>query len=171
VYLKCWGFKVQGAQYVPGDILTLLPRQNPTSVEKFLKRCGLDPDAYITVEAADCATSAADEKGDVPKRQPILVKTLLEAVMDVDSASPRRYLFEVMSHFAGAEHERERLVYFATPEGRDDLYRYNQRERRTVLEVLNDFPSVQVRYSTLHVVLAKLFGTLCKESFGSELFL
>ncbi|CAM6037539.1 unnamed protein product [Sphagnum compactum] len=133
-----------GAQYVPGDILTLLPRQNPTSVEKFLKRCGLDPDAYITVEAADSATSAADEKGDVPKRQPILVKTLVEAVMDVDSASPRRYLFEVMSHFAGAEHERERLVYFATPEGRDDLYRYNQRERRTVLEVLNDFPSVQL---------------------------
>ncbi|CAM6079491.1 unnamed protein product [Sphagnum tenellum] len=133
-----------GAQYVPGDILTLLPRQNPTSVEKFLKHCGLDPDAYVTVEAADCDTSAADEKGDVPKRQPILVKTLVEAVMDVDSASPRRYLFEVMSHFAGAEHERERLVYFATPEGRDDLYRYNQRERRTVLEVLNDFPSVQL---------------------------
>jgi hypothetical protein len=40
-----------------------------------------------------------------------------------------------MSFFATAEHERERLEYFASPEGRDDLYQYNQKERRTVLEV------------------------------------
>lgn len=40
-----------------------------------------------------------------------------------------------MSFYATAEHERERLQYFASPEGRDDLYQYNQKERRTVLEV------------------------------------
>jgi hypothetical protein len=40
-----------------------------------------------------------------------------------------------MSFFATAEHEKERLQYFASPEGRDDLYQYNQKERRTVLEV------------------------------------
>lgn len=40
-----------------------------------------------------------------------------------------------MSFFASAEHEKERLQYFASPEGRDDLYQYNQKERRTVLEV------------------------------------
>ena len=40
-----------------------------------------------------------------------------------------------MSHFATAEHEKERLQYFASPEGRDDLYQYNQKESRTVLEV------------------------------------
>ena len=40
-----------------------------------------------------------------------------------------------MSYFATAEHEKERLQYFASPEGRDDLYQYNQKESRTVLEV------------------------------------
>ena len=63
-----------------------------------------------------------------------------------------------MSHFATAEHEKERLHCFATtedekerlqkkrlqkerleefasPEGRDDLYQYNHKEGRTVLEV------------------------------------
>ena len=40
-----------------------------------------------------------------------------------------------MSYFASAEHEKERLQYFASPEGRDDLYQYNQKESRTVLEV------------------------------------
>lgn len=42
---------------------------------------------------------------------------------------------QVMSFFATAEHEKERLQYFASPEGRDDIYKYNQKERRTVLEV------------------------------------
>ncbi|KAL6311029.1 hypothetical protein AAG906_015918 [Vitis piasezkii] len=40
-----------------------------------------------------------------------------------------------MSFFATAEHEKERLQYFASPKGRDDLYQYNQKERITVLEV------------------------------------
>lgn len=40
-----------------------------------------------------------------------------------------------MGSFATAEHEKERLQYFSSPEGRDDLYQYNQKEQRTVLEV------------------------------------
>lgn len=55
----------------------------------------------------------------------------------------------VMSFFATAEHERERLKYFASAEGRDDMYQYNQKERRTVLEVLEDFPSVQMPFEWL----------------------
>lgn len=43
--------------------------------------------------------------------------------------------YQVMIHYATADHEKERLKYFVSPEGRDDLYQYNQRERRTVLEV------------------------------------
>lgn len=43
-----------------------------------------------------------------------------------------------MSFYATAEHEKEKLQHFASPEGRDDLYQYNQKERRTVLEVNND---------------------------------
>ncbi|KAF9625563.1 hypothetical protein IFM89_024336 [Coptis chinensis] len=54
-----------------------------------------------------------------------------------------------MRFFATAEHEKERLQYFASPEGRNDLYQYNQKERRTVLEVLEDFPSVQLPFEWL----------------------
>ncbi|ONM38390.1 NADPH reductase TAH18 [Zea mays] len=55
----------------------------------------------------------------------------------------------VMSFFATSEREKERLQYFASPEGRDDLYQYNQKESRTVLEVLEDFPSVQMPFEWL----------------------
>ncbi|CAK7332257.1 unnamed protein product [Dovyalis caffra] len=87
-------------------------------------------------------------------RVPLKLKTFVELTMDVASASPRRYFFEarilyVMSFFATAEHEKERLQYFASPEGRDDLYEYNQKERRTVMEVLEDFPSVQMPFEWL----------------------
>jgi hypothetical protein len=47
-----------------------------------------------------------------------------------------------MSYFATAEHEKERLQYFASPEGRDDLYQYNQKESRTVLEVSYVFMAI-----------------------------
>ena len=53
---------------------------------------------------------------------------LIAGALDVAGASPRRFFFEVLRHFAKDERERERLQYFSTPEGRDDLYRYNQRE-------------------------------------------
>ncbi|XP_020520711.1 NADPH-dependent diflavin oxidoreductase 1 isoform X2 [Amborella trichopoda] len=87
-------------EYEVGDVLEILPCQNPAAVNAFLQRCNLDPESYISV----------------------------------------------MSFFATAEHEKERLQYFASPEGRDDLYQYNQKERRTVLEVLEDFPSVQMPF-------------------------
>jgi len=79
----------------------------------------------------------------------IKLKTFVALTMDIASASPRRYFFEVMSFFATAEHEKEKLQYFASPEGRDDLYQYNQKESRTVLEVLEDFPSVQMPFEWL----------------------
>lgn len=45
-----------------------------------------------------------------------------QGILDVSGASPRRYLFQVLQHFAAAAHERERLAFFASPEGRDELY-------------------------------------------------
>lgn len=144
-----FGLGTQGARYEPGDILTLLPSQNQVLVDRFLRRCGLDGDTFVTVEAADsdvCTITRAEDLDLMSKKTAVPVRTIVEALLDIDSASPRRYFFEVMSHFAKAEHEKERLQYFATPEGRDDLYRYNHRERRTILEVLEDFPSVEVSW-------------------------
>ena len=62
-----------------------------------------------------------------------------------------------MSHFATAEHEKERLQYFASPEGRDDLYQYNQKESRTVLEV-----SYVLTGDFLYAVLAIQKISVCK---------
>ncbi|KAG0494186.1 hypothetical protein HPP92_005180 [Vanilla planifolia] len=131
-------FLTPGAEYHVGDVLEILPTQNPVAVDAFIKRCNLDPNSYITVHHKESGRrpfiSHAD---DFPNA--INLRAFVALTMDVASASPRRYFFEVMSFFAAAVHEKERLQYFASSEGRDDLYQYNQKERRTVLEVLEDF--------------------------------
>ncbi|GIL74048.1 hypothetical protein Vretifemale_4109, partial [Volvox reticuliferus] len=157
-----------GLSYQPGDLLALLPMTDAGVVDSFLRRLGLDGEAWVRVEAAgegegegqqqqeqqqqqpgeayglpgDGTATAAGTRGSV--RRPYVVarvRSLVQGCLDIGGASPRRYFFQVLRHFADVERERERLSYFATAEGRDDLYRYNQREGRTVLEVLNDFPS------------------------------
>ncbi|VAH57146.1 unnamed protein product [Triticum turgidum subsp. durum] len=158
-------------RYQVGDALEILPSQNPSAVNAFIKRCNLDPDCYITIRA-----KGGDE---VSKGSPvnglmdcIKLKTFVALTMDVASASPGRYFYEIMSYFATVQHEKERLHCFATtedekerlqkkrlqkerleefasPEGRDILYQYNHKEGRTVLEVLEDFPWVHMPFEWL----------------------
>ncbi|CAI9110692.1 OLC1v1010760C1 [Oldenlandia corymbosa var. corymbosa] len=134
-------------EYEVGDYVELLPGQDPDAVDTFIKRCNLNPETYISVLPRAKETDFGDTNHSLIA--PMKLKTFVELTMDVASASPRRYFFEIMSNFASAEHEKERLLYFASPEGRDDLYQYNQKERRTVLEVLEDFPSVQMPFEWL----------------------
>nr|XP_043620938.1 NADPH-dependent diflavin oxidoreductase 1 [Erigeron canadensis] len=134
-------------EYEVGDVLEILPGQSPEAIDAFIKRCNLNPESYIIVNPRN--KDARLENGLATSNVPVNLKRFVELTMDVSSASPRRYFFEVMSFFASAEHEKERLQYFASPEGRDDLYQYNQKERRTVLEVLEDFPSVDMPFEWL----------------------
>ncbi|PKA64289.1 NADPH-dependent diflavin oxidoreductase ATR3 [Apostasia shenzhenica] len=141
-------FASTGMEYQVGDVLEILPSQNPKAVDAFIKRCKLDPDCYIIVYSKSTNKESV-ESHLKPSANSIKLRTFVDLTMDVASASPRRYFFEVMSFYATADHEKERLHYFASPEGRDDLYQYNQKERRTVLEVLEDFSSVQMPFEWL----------------------
>jgi len=49
-------------------------------------------------------------------------------VVDAAGGSPRRFFFEVLARCAAEPREAERLAYFGSPGGRDDMMRYNQRE-------------------------------------------
>ncbi|GLC34942.1 hypothetical protein PLESTM_000256800 [Pleodorina starrii] len=147
-----------GLSYEPGDVVAVLPMTADEHVDAFLQRLGWDGEAWVRVEAAEgqqgqqaagdegVEAAAAAPRGSVAAAAvgPCVVarvRSLVQGCLDIASASPRRYFFQVLRHFADVERERERLSYFATAEGRDDLYRYNQREGRTLLEVLYDFRS------------------------------
>lgn len=61
-------------------------------------------------------------------RLQVRVGDLVSGVLDVAGASPRRFFFEVLRHFATEPVEADRLAYFGSPDGREALAQYNQRE-------------------------------------------
>ena len=125
--------------YDSGDVLGVLPHSlhpDDDNLTGLLKRMGFAPNVRVRIYPL-----ATPEKRDSFPVIPL--KYLIAGGIDVNSASPRRYFFEVMSHFTASEHEKERLQYFASGEGAVDLYKYNQRERRTVFEIFDDFPSLK----------------------------
>ena len=126
--------------YEAGDVLGVVPFATSTDDAKLLsliERMGMSPTALVRVFPA---AMPPDQRSEFPW---VELKYLIASGIDIDSASPRRYFFEVMSRFAEVEHEKERLQYFASAEGAADLYKYNQRERRTVCEIFDDFPSLK----------------------------
>lgn len=136
--------------YEPGDSLAVVPRgcggassedEWSRGVDEVLRRAGVSPDAVVAVRPA---STLRDSSSQASRFVPALLpaRALVAGALDVASATPRRYFFEVASRYATDADERERLAHFASAAGRDELYRYNQRERRTVLEFLSDFPSV-----------------------------
>lgn len=89
---------------------------------------------------------------------------LVAGVMDVAGASPRRFFFEVLRAFTHDPAQAERLAYFASPAGREDLSKYNEREgalRPTVPMP----PSHHIRQVCNHlcfsVALAMLWMSMC----------
>jgi hypothetical protein len=50
-------------------------------------------------------------------------RALVAGALDLCSASPRRYFFEVAAHFASEPADQEKLRLFASAKGRDDLFR------------------------------------------------
>lgn len=76
-------------RYQAGDVLEILPRQNPIAVDAFIRRCNLDPDCYIKVQPRSNKKQSSDQhaNGFVDS---VKLKTFVELTMDVASASPRR---------------------------------------------------------------------------------
>lgn len=137
-----------GVMYQPGDVLAILPKQSAQAVDAFLARCNLDPNAWVRITPDTTASASGDGDGMLndygtgatsSSSVVVQVGSLVAGALDISGASPRRYLFQVMAQLSPSELERERLSYFSSPQGSSDLYDYNKREGRTVLEILSDF--------------------------------
>jgi sulfite reductase alpha subunit-like flavoprotein len=124
--------------YEPGDVLLLHPKNSREIVDKFItSRLKLEPGTLISVKPS----VGSFEKVFFPSL--ITVSELFCEHLDVLS-TPKRTFFVNLIQFATAEHEIEKLKDFSSAEGQEDLYKYANRERRTHLEVLEDFPSVKL---------------------------
>lgn len=144
-----------GRDYRAGDVAWLHPCNDAYAVEKFAGMVGVGLDDVLRIAPAEQGRGSAEDGHPVgaggkaiARAREFLpgictVRYLLSEVLDI-LGTPRRSFFERLSLFASNEDEREKLAELASPEGADLLYEYATREKRTYVEVFEDFPSCRV---------------------------
>jgi len=136
--------------YQAGDVASFLPENAPEDVEALLQRLGWADvaDQRLELTPADANHALSPALAQASAAHTLTLRRLLTQYLD-PLAVPRRSFFDLLQHFTPHDHmEHEKIVEFLQPgDGTDDMYEYAQRVRRTMLEVLVEFKSVQVPVS------------------------
>lgn len=123
----------------PGDCLRLYPRNFPEDVEMLINLMHWQEFADMPL---DLENSPALPTGLYSRRFTTL-RRLLSENLDI-TAIPRRSFLEAISHHSTDASHKERLIEFTKSEYIDEYYDYATRPRRSILEVLQEFHSVQI---------------------------
>ncbi|XP_025720674.1 NADPH-dependent diflavin oxidoreductase 1 isoform X3 [Callorhinus ursinus] len=123
-----------GLSFAAGDVVLIQPENAASHTQRFCQVLGLDPEQNFTLLPREPGVPC-------PARlpQPCSVRHLVSHYLDIASV-PRRSFFELLACLSPHELEREKLLHFSSPQGQEELYSYCNRPRRTILEVLCDFP-------------------------------
>jgi sulfite reductase alpha subunit-like flavoprotein len=145
-------FDITGSKirYKPGDIVYVKPQNFPEETEDFIKFMNFDPEAVITQ-----INPTSDDVPPPPFTLPITVRDLFINYLDI-FGTPRRYFFEMLSHFVQDELQRNRLRFFVSREGQEELYDYNQKSKRSCVDVFRDFDSAKPSLEYLIDMIPKL---------------
>ena len=126
--------------YIPGDIVHVMPRNRASAVDAFFQLTGFDETAVVRVEQSGSKKRFGSYTLNV--QQPCTLREFVSAQLDL-SCMPRRRFFERLAPFAADAMQQEKLIEFASADGADTLTQYAYREKRTILMVLRDFPSAR----------------------------
>lgn len=139
--------------YMPGDIMTIYPQNDPADVSTLLELLQWTEHADYPLTITPTTSSSPSSSGTIPLPQPLphlpqnpTLRTLLTAHLDL-TAIPRRSFFTTLAHFTTDAFQKERLLEFANPIYTDELYDYTTRPRRSILEVLGDFDTVKIPWT------------------------
>ncbi|XP_062937948.1 NADPH-dependent diflavin oxidoreductase 1 isoform X1 [Cynocephalus volans] len=129
-------FDITGSSlsFAAGDVVLIQPSNSAGHIQKFCQLLGLDPDRCFVLQPWEPGVSC-------PSRlpQPCSVRHLVSQYLDIASV-PRRSFFELLACLSPHELEREKLLEFSSAQGQEELCEYCSRPRRSILEVLCDFP-------------------------------
>uniref|UniRef100_A0A8D0XD01 NADPH-dependent diflavin oxidoreductase 1 n=1 Tax=Sus scrofa TaxID=9823 RepID=A0A8D0XD01_PIG len=155
-----------GISFAAGDVVLIQPENAASRVQQFCQLLGLDPDQHFMLQPQEPGESPSPGWGPpraalspaapvpgphslpspaagvpCPERlpQPCSVRRLVSQYLDISSV-PRRSFFELLACLSPHELEREKLLELSSARGQEELCEYCTRPRRTILEVLCDFP-------------------------------
>uniref|UniRef100_A0A2K5DGF2 NADPH-dependent diflavin oxidoreductase 1 n=1 Tax=Aotus nancymaae TaxID=37293 RepID=A0A2K5DGF2_AOTNA len=129
-------FDISGSaiSFTAGDVVLIRPSNSAAHVQQFCQALGLDPDQLFTLHPRE-----PDVLPPARLPQPCSVRHLVSQYLDIASV-PRRSFFELLACLSLHELEREKLLEFSSAQGQEELFEYCNRPRRTIVEVLCDFP-------------------------------
>lgn len=103
-------------------------------------------------------------------KNPLSLSTIATQYWNLN-AVPRQRAFELLAINCDNDLEKEKLTEFTTAEGQQELFTYANRPRRTILEVLQDFPhstsklTLPILFELFDPIKARSFSIAsCKES-------
>ena len=127
------------AAYEAGDHVAVFAENSPEVVAAAGKALGLSLDTCFTMQLP---TSAAAAGLPEPPAGPVTLRSALSRYADLLSA-PSKAALAALAVFATDEAEGARLRELASIEGRDAYHTYISAAKRSLLEVLQDFPSAR----------------------------
>jgi cytochrome P450/NADPH-cytochrome P450 reductase len=140
-----------GLAYSAGDHLGIVPRNGVDMIRRVLLRFRLDPSLYVTI------TPNANFATHLPINEPVPLLGVLANRIELQDVATRAQLAALAAH---AEDAAERHTLLA-PAGDDEASRARYREqvfamRKSVLDLLDEFPSCRLPFETFLDLMAPL---------------
>ncbi|KAJ9647570.1 NAPDH-dependent diflavin reductase [Knufia peltigerae] len=138
----------QTVNYAPGDAIAILPQNMPKDVTFLIERMNWQDVADIPVRFVSTSTSSTSASthfatNPIYQHGGVTLRTLLTEHLDIN-AIPRRSFFAAIANYTTDSMHKERLIEFTDPQYLDEYYDYATRPRRSILEILQEFDSVQL---------------------------
>lgn len=156
--------------YFPGDVAVIYPKNFPQDVDALIDLMGWGDVADKPFIYQD--HQSADTLNKLPRNcYPLKNSTLRELLIhnyDI-TCIPRRSFFTQIACYTDDPTHKQRLRDFGNPVYTDEFYDYTSRPRRSTLEVLQDFPTVQIPYQHIPAVFPVIRGREYSIASGGKL--
>lgn len=149
----------------PGDVLTIFPKNFPAEANRLIDMMNWQDLAYKPIKWAVRVTEPGNKRRWADTRPGIkrhdsgatrlpndlhplprsTLRDLLIHNLDINAIPNRTFLKQLRRHTQD-DREKERLLELTLEENTQEFYDYTSRPRRTILEVLEDFPGVQIPF-------------------------
>ncbi|KAI1329717.1 riboflavin synthase domain-like protein [Xylariaceae sp. FL0255] len=138
--------------YTAGDVAIIYPKNYPEDVQTLINLQGWNDVAdkefrHLYLHSKDSDDIPMMPKGLYTERNYTL-RDLLTHNYDITSI-PRRSFFHRIHHYTDDITHKERLKEFTDPLLSEEFWDYTSRPRRSILEVLQDFPSVRIPHQQI----------------------
>ena len=132
-----------GMEYQTGDHLGVLPRNNVDLIRRVMARFGLDAGTYVTINPTGGGTFTH-----IPMGAPAPLLGILGACVELQDVASRNDLAVLARYATDPEEAAELLTMSSLEEAGREAYRERVAEpRRSVLELLDDFPSCELPFN------------------------